>query len=186
MTGFQELDEDNPYRSLREYARVSAYLPIKVRSVSEEERQSLSSRIVVESALTEHPEMPEIEDELLSACLQILNSKLDSIIRMLAFPSNSHRELDFSRVNISAGGLRKSSSECYALNDLVEIRLMLPTAPFMIFYVYGKVVTCDTATENYELCIEFTEIDDDIREQIAKYVFQKQREILRKKRSYTA
>jgi len=185
MDGFQELDEDKLYRSLREYARVSAFLPIRIRQVSEEERQGLRSRIVVESALTEHPEMPEVEDEVLSACLQILNSKLDSIIRLLAFPSNSHRELDFARVNISAGGLSTSSSESYAPDDLVEIRLMLPTVSFMIFYVYGKVVNCDTANEKFGLCIEFTEIDDDIRDHIEKYVFHKQREILRKKRSRT-
>jgi hypothetical protein len=185
MAGFQELDDDKLYRSLREYARVSAFLPVRIRQVLEKERQSLRSRIVVESALTEHPEMPEIEDLALSACLQILNSKLDSIIRLLAFPSNSHKELDFARVNISAGGLSTSSSERYALDDLVEIRLMLPTAPFMIFYIYGKVVKCDAAHQKYELFVEFTEIDDDIREQIEKYVFHKQREILRKKRSRT-
>jgi c-di-GMP-binding flagellar brake protein YcgR len=185
MDCFQELDEDKSYRSLREYARVSAFLPVRIRPVLEEERESLRSRIVVESALTEHPELPEIEDEVLADCLQILNSKLDSIIRLLAFPSGSHRELDFAKVNISAGGLSTSSSECCALDDLVEIRLMLPTAPLMILYVYGKVVKCDAAPEKFQLCIEFTEIDDDIREQIEKYVFHKQREILRKKRSST-
>jgi hypothetical protein len=183
MDVFKELDEDKSYRSMREYARVSAYLPVRIRAVLEQERLSLRSRMMVESALTEHPEMPDLEDEALSACLNILNSKLDSIIKLLAFPSNSHRELDFARVNISAGGLSTSTSVCYALNDLVEVRLILPTAAFTILYVYGKVVKCDAACQNFELCIEFTEIDDDIREQIAKYVFDKQREILRKKRS---
>jgi c-di-GMP-binding flagellar brake protein YcgR len=171
---------------MREYARVNAFLPVRIRPVLEEERQGLRSRIVIESAMTEHPEMPEIENEALSACLHILNSKLDSIIRLLAFPSNSNRELDFARVNISAGGLSISSSRLYALDDLVETRMILPTAPSMIFYIYGKVVKCDAAGEKFELCIEFTDIDDDIREEIEKYVFHKQREILRKKRSSTS
>ena len=86
-------------------------------------------------------------------------------------------------VNISAGGLSTSSEEVFSTDDLVEIRLMLPTAPFMIFYVYGNVVKCDPVCQKHETCVEFTEIDDDIREQIAKYVFHRQREILRKKRS---
>ena len=186
MDGFQELDEDKLYRTLREYARVSAFLPIRIRPVLEEERHGLRSRIVVEPALTAHREMPEVEDETLSACLHMLNSKLDSIIKLLALQSNSNRELDFARVNISAGGLCTSFNEHYAPGDLVEIRLMLPTASFTILYVYGKVVNCDAAQEKFGLCIEFTEIDDDIRDQIEKYVFQKQREILRKKRSRTA
>jgi c-di-GMP-binding flagellar brake protein YcgR len=168
---------------MREYARVSAFLPVRIRPVLEEERQGLRSRIVIKSAITEHPEMPEIQDEALSACLHILNSKLDSIIRLLAFPPNSDRELDFARVNISAGGLGTSSSQLYALDDLVETRLILPTAPFMVFYIYGKVVRCDAACEKFDLCIEFTEIDDDIREEIVKYVFHKQREIMRKQRN---
>ncbi len=186
MCGFKEMDEDKQYRSLREYARVNAYLPVGIRSVQADELQDLRSRIVIENALTVHPEMPEIENEALAACLQILNSKLDSIIRMLAHPSDSHRELDFSRVNISAGGLATFSNEPRTPGDLLEIKLMLPTAPSMIFYVYGKIVNCEPVDQKYELCIEFTEIEDDIREQIAKYVFQKQREILRKNRSCRA
>jgi hypothetical protein len=186
VAGFQELDEDALYLSLREYARVSGYLSVKVQTVPEEQRQNLRSRTVVESVLTEHPQMPQVEDEAVWACLQILNSKLDSIIRILAFPSDSHRELGFSKVNISAGGLSTLSNEAYAPNDPVEIKLMLPTAPFMLFYIYGKVVKCDGANQKYELCVEFTEIDDDIREQIVKYVFERQREILRKKRSRKA
>lgn len=176
-------DEDKDYRSLREYSRVEAFLPVRIRQVLEEERQSMRSRIVIESAPIEHPELPQLEDEILSSCLQILNSKLDSIIRLLAFPANSHKELDFEMVNISAGGLSTLSGEMYAQDDLVEIRLMLPTAPSMMFYVYGNVVKCAPACQKHEVCIEFTEIDDDIREQIAKYVFHRQREILRKKRS---
>jgi len=186
VAGFGELDEDKFYLSLREYARVSAYLPVKVRGVPEEERQNLVSRVVVEPALREHPQMPQVQDEALWACLEILNSKLDSIIRMLAFPSDSHRELGFSKVNISAGGLSTSSKQAYAPNDPVEIKLMLPTAPCVLFYVYGKVVNCDGADQDYEVSVEFTDIDDDIREQIAKFVFHRQREILRKKRSRRA
>ncbi len=176
-------DEDKDYRSLREYSRVEAFLPVRIRPVLEEEQQHIVSRIVVESALTEHPELPQLEDEVLSACLQILNSKLDSIIRLLAFPSNGNKELDLEMVNISAGGLSTLSTETYAEGDLVEIRMMLPTAPYMMFYVYGNVVKCAAACQKHEVCIEFSEIDDDIREQIAKYVFHRQREILRKKRS---
>ena len=184
MDGFHELDEDKEFLSLRESARVTGYLPVRVRTVPEEEREGLSSRIVAESLVTEHSEMPEIGDKALAACLRILNSKLDTIMKMLALESNC-KEMDLAKVNISDGGLRIATSASYSRNDFVEIRLMLPTAPSMIFYIYGKVVSCDGAGEAIELCVAFTDIDDDIREQIAKYVFHKQREILRKKRSRT-
>jgi hypothetical protein len=183
MGNFLESDEDMLYRSLREYSRVEAYLPVGIKRFSKEELGNARSRIVLESALTEHPEMPELEDEKLSACLQILNAKLDSIIRLLAFPSSGHKELEFELVNISAGGMALRSCEDFEVGDLVEIRLTVPTAPFMIFYIYGNVVRCDAACQKYEVCVEFSEIDDDIREQIAKFVFHRQREVLRKKRS---
>ncbi|MGC8493316.1 MAG: PilZ domain-containing protein [Syntrophobacteraceae bacterium] len=185
MNDFRELEEDKPFLSMREYARATGYLPVSIRAVSEEEREGLCSRIMVESVFPEHPELPEVEDRALATCLQILNSKLDSIIKMIAFHSNS-KEMGLSKVNISDGGLRIFSPAGYARDDFVEIRLMLPTAPSMTFYIYGKVVSSEPAGESCELCIEFTDIDDDIAEQIAKYVFHKQREILRKKRSRTA
>lgn len=181
-----ESDEEQYYRSLREYSRVDAYLPVKTRRISGEEQESARSRIVIESAVIEHPEMPDLEDEQISACLHILNAKLDSIIRLLAFPASGFKELDFEMVNISAGGIAIMSGQGYEVDDYLEIRLMLPTAPFMIFYVYGIVVRCEAACQKYEICVEFTEIDDDIREQIAKYVFHRQREVIRKKRSQKA
>ncbi len=185
MNAFGDLEEDRQFLSMREYARVTGYLPVSIRAVPEGERQGLASRIGVESAFAEHQDMPEVDDPALSACLRILSAKLDAIIKMLTLEA-SCKEMDLAKVNISDGGLRIVSAVCYSRDDFVEIRLMLPTAPSMIFYIYGKVVACDTAGESSELCIEFTDIDDDIREQIAKYVFHKQREILRKKRSRTA
>jgi len=179
----QETDEDGLYRSMREYARVSAFLPVRVRPVPAKDWQNVRSRTVVESALTSYPEMPQVDDQALSTCLQILNSKLDSIIRLIASPMNGNKEVDFEKVNISAGGLSISCDEAHAPGSLLEMRLMLPTAPLMIFYIYGSVVKCEMANQRYDIFVEFTEIDDDIREQIAKYVFQKQREILRKNRS---
>lgn len=184
MGGFFESEEGSTgYRSLREFSRVEAFLPVRIRRILGEERQVVRSRIVIESVLTEHPEMPKLEDEKLSTCLQILNSKLDSIIRMLAFPAESHNALDFEMVSISAGGLGLLSGEAYEVGELVEIRMVLPTSPFMILYVYGNVVKCEPVCQKYELGVEFIEIDDDIREHIAKYVFDRQREIIRKKRS---
>jgi hypothetical protein len=49
------------WRAAREYSRVEAFLPVRIRRVSQEERQTAISRIVIESALAEHPEMPELE-----------------------------------------------------------------------------------------------------------------------------
>jgi hypothetical protein len=184
MDCFEDFEDDREFLSLREYARVTGYLPVNIRALTEAERLSLASRMVFESVSLETQPLPEIEDQPLSACLKILNSKLDSIIRMLSFESCG-KEMDMAKVNISDGGLRILAPGTYTQNCDVEIKLMVPTAPSMIFYIYGKIVSCQPVGDGSELCIEFTDIDDDIREHIAKYVFHKQRELIRKKRSRT-
>lgn len=182
MDSTKESDVENYYRSLREYSRVDGFLPVQIRVVEEEMRSSIRSRTSVESALTEHPEMPEPEDHVVAECLRVLNSKLDTIIRMLAFQTRDYMSLKIEEINISAGGLSTFVNEAIGPGALVEIRLVLPTSPYIIFYIYGNVVKCEQARDRFMVSIGFTEIDEDIREQIAKYVFERQREILRKKR----
>ncbi len=182
MDSPKESDEEKYYRSLREYSRVDGFLPVQIRVVEEEMRFSIRSRTSVESALTEHPEMPEPEDRLVAECLRILNSKLDTIIRMLAFQTRDYMSLKIEQINISAGGLSTFVDEAVPLGAVVEIRLVLPNSPYMVFYIYGNVVKCEQASDRFAVSIGFTEIDEDIREQIAKFVFERQREILRKKR----
>lgn len=175
-------NEDEQYRSLREFSRVDALLPMRIIRVDESERDTVRSRTSFESALTGHQEMPELEDKVLFECLRILSAKLDAIIQMLASQKKEYEYLPLQQVNISAGGLSTSAMEPVAEGDMVEVRMMLPTAPFFVFYVYGVVVGVEQAASNWRVSVEFTVIDEDIREQIVKFVFERQREILRKRR----
>lgn len=182
MPSFMDSDEEKLYRPLREYSRVDACLPVRIRAVPEEERQNVRSHITYESLVTQFAEMPEPEDRVLAECLQILNAKLDSILRMLAQSDKNGNGLDLVQVNISGGGLSMRTAESFPVGQLVEIRLVLPIAPLNVFYLYGVVVKCDEACGMFQTYVEFTIIEEDIREQIAKYVFNRQREVLRKKR----
>lgn len=177
-----ESEEDKLYRSLREYSRVDAFLPVQICGVAPESRQKVRSRIAFESVIAEHPEMPELEDKMLAECFQILNAKLDTILKMLAFPEKRNGGFELERVNISAGGLSTFAVKPFEPGEMVEIRLMLPSTPFNVLYIYGNVVKCEICNDRPMVYIEYTVIDEDIREQIAKYVFERQREILRKKR----
>jgi len=180
---FPKDKDEASFRSLREYSRADGHLPIDIRVVSEEERPLLRSHTSLETALTEHAEMPEPSDRVLAECIRILNAKMDSIIRMLAFQTKDYCSLQIEEVNISAGGLSTNTSGDFKSGDMVEIRLMLPTTPYTIFYIYGNVVKVEKIAEGRRrISVEFILIDEDIREQIVKYVFERQREILRKKR----
>jgi len=178
--------DDIKYRSLREYARVDGHIPIEVRLVPEEERPNVRSRTSLETALTENQELPELNDRVLAECLRILNTKLDTIIRLLSMQTSDYSALRMEEVNISAGGLSTFSRHNFQLDDMVEIRMILPTSPYTILYVYGNIVKIDEECGRLKVSIEFTLIDEDIREYIVKYVFERQREILRKKRRQEA
>jgi PilZ domain len=175
-------DEEKYYRTLREYSRVDAFLPVHIRVVEKEEVPTLRSRTALESAIPELKELPEPEDKVLAECLHILNAKLDTILKILAFQNSECNTLCLRQINISAGGLCVSTNESFETGSIVEIRLMLPSAPYVVYYVYGEVVKSELVGDIFENSIMYTEIDEDIREQIAKYVFERQREILRKKR----
>lgn len=177
-------EEDQDYRGLREYSRVDAYLPVQVRSVPEEEKEHARSKTSVESVLTDLQSLPDLEeDPVLSESLKIINSKLDTIISMLTLQCRDYSCLEFNHINLSAGGLSLSLKQSFAAGDFVEIRLMFPSVAYVVFHVYGEVLKCEPDGHGQHFTsIEFTEIDEDIRDRIAKYVFERQREILRKKR----
>lgn len=176
--------EDEKFLKLREYSRVDAYIPIEVRLVPEWERPGVRARTCIETAFTEPQPLPEIEDGgPMHECLKIINAKLDSLIHMVAFQSREINALQLRKVNLSAGGLCIDLDRKYNPEDLLEVRMMFPSMPYLVFTIYGEVIQSEDTPEGVFLTsLEFTEIDEDIRDRIAKFVFERQREILRKKR----
>ncbi len=175
-------DEDNSHRAMREFSRADGYLPVQINRVRDEERPYVRSHSSLEAVLTQHPAMPEHDDRVLAECLQILNAKLDSILRMLTFHTMDYKSLSMEQVNISAGGICTLNPEHLEEGQLVEIRLILPNSPYTVLYMYGNVVKCEPESRKFLVSVEFTEIDEDIRDQVAKYVFDRQRELIRKNR----
>ena len=175
--------DDTCFVQMREYSRVDASIPFEVRLVSEEEGLKLRSRTSMESALTETQQLPEVGESALAECLKIINKKLDTILNLLTLQTRECSALHSTPVNISAGGVRAPFQVEYGIGDVLEVKMMLPTLPYVVFYLYGVVVRAEKTEEGKFLtCIEFTSIDEEIRDKIAKFVFEKQREVLRMKR----
>lgn len=177
-----ELD-DEKFVQMRQYSRVDTYIPVDLRRVPPEERPLVRSRTSVESALTTMQSLPELDSEPLSDAFKVLNAKLDTIINLLTFQNNGYRTLQFSEVNLSAGGLSVLRPETYEEGEWLEAKMIFPTIPYVIFYVYGEVVhVVPDGAGGYRVSMEFKDLDEDIRDLIAKFVFERQREALRKKK----
>lgn len=174
---------EEKYRKEREYSRVDAYLPLRVRKVPPEERDGVRSRSSKDFLLTSFPPLPDLDDSVHSACIRTINAKLDAILNALRLQQQDRPEPEPSPVNISGSGLRFCSSEPFAAGDLLEVGLVLPSQPDVIFFVYGEVVRCEPELcTRHNVCLMYTVIDEDIRAKIVKFVFERQRELIRKQR----
>ncbi|MGV8074760.1 MAG: PilZ domain-containing protein [Syntrophobacteraceae bacterium] len=170
-------------KKAREYSRVDAFLPLQTRIVLPEEQRSLRSRISREPLMIHNTPLPELKEEALFECLTMINNKLDAIINFLNLEKSGISLLTLSEVNISGNGLSFESNEEFGPEDVLELKLSLSTSPELMLYIYGEVVRSEPGVScRYRTSVTFTIIDEDIRERIVKFVFERQREILRNQR----
>lgn len=116
-----------------------------------------------------------------------INRKLDLLIHMfLADDFKALMNTSPKDVNISASGIRFISERSYDMGDLVEIRLILPMVPLLFVRMMGEVirqkaVTSTPQTDRYAVAVKFLRVDAETREDIIRYLFRRQREVLRKR-----
>lgn len=165
----------------REYSRVDAHLPFGVRVVPPDEHEGLWSKIS-NQAPREIGGMPEVKDEALAEWLGTLNRKLDLVLNMMTQQKEGFSSLTMKQVNISGGGLSFSSRESYNKGDVLEIKMVLPLPVPVSVTIYGDVVAAEKRDELFEIGVKYSAMDDEIREEICKFVFHRERQIIREKR----
>ncbi|MEW5743987.1 MAG: PilZ domain-containing protein [Nitrospirota bacterium] len=175
------MDEEK-YMRMREFSRVDAHLPFAVRLVPLDERKTLRSRVSGERVLAESQVLPDLQDKLLNDWIKLLNAKLDTVISILTFQKEGFGSLPIASVNISGAGIGFASAEKYTAGDVLEIKMILPMMPPVALYVYGEAVNIEKRMDSYYIGTKFIAIDEEIRDEIVKFVFRRQREILREKR----
>ena len=166
----------------REYARVAAYLPLDIRLVPPEERDIHKARISGVAILDNFTKPPELDDKPLAQWLNMLNAKLDSIISSLAVDREGFGSLTFRAMNISAAGMGFKSKEKYDKGAFMEMKILLYMYPHVALYMYGDVINSEREGDEFNTAVKFTGMSDDIRDEIIKFVFRRQREILSAKR----
>ncbi|HMK60337.1 MAG TPA: PilZ domain-containing protein [Dissulfurispiraceae bacterium] len=173
---------DYSEKNLREFSRVDVVIPFEVRLVQPDEKNNIRSIFVGETRLPNFPTPPDVEDIILAEWLKMLNSKLDAVLAALSSREDKAQLMPQKKINVSGGGLCFDSSDEYKVGDLLEMKIMLPSLPSNLLYVYGEVVNVRAAADYYHTAVKFVAIDDEIRDEIVKLVFKTQRNILRRKR----
>ncbi|NPU84711.1 MAG: PilZ domain-containing protein [Syntrophaceae bacterium] len=176
------MEKESP-TNRREYSRVYAYIPLSFRKVLPEERPVVRARLAGDTILPGGGVVvPEIGDRILYEWLKMLNGKLDSIIRVLTIHAEGFQYLHPKAVQISGSGMSFSSAEPFDSGDLVELKMILTVNQPTALFAYGEVIKVEKQTSGYIAAVSFVKMDDHIRDEIVRFVFEREREILREKR----
>ncbi len=129
------------------------------------------------------PDVENVTPAMLYRLLYQLNLKVDRLMDMANLGRDkSFRLSGLERVNISASGIRFTMPEKPDPDEIIALRLDLPLETVTRLEVLGKVVsiTPDDKGDGYRVSIAFTDLPEDMKETITRYVFRKQRELLRR------
>jgi len=168
----------------REYCRVDAFLPFTFRVVEGAEGKNLPCRGVIFSAPAVSPLLPELDNPALTEWFRIIHAKLDEIIKLLTLGQGGFLSLPIKPINISGNGLCFNNPESLPLGAVVETQIILTSGPPLPLYLVGEVVVVEPADKGYRIAIRFINIDETIRNEIIRFVFAREREILREKKGF--
>lgn len=175
------LPNEPDYRNNREFCRVAARLPLEITLVPPEKRQHIQNRS--EEFRTPAAKLPpNVDDPLLAGWLNLLHAQLDTILSFMTARQEA-RELPLVRTeDIGGGGVSFISSEEFQLNDLLEIKMIFTSQTPRTLYVYGEVVQTEKKADGYFTAVRFIFLDDHLQDEIVRFVFEKERELLRQRR----
>jgi hypothetical protein len=168
----------------REYSRVNACMPCAYRLVPSEERFNIQARISGDHNAGEYDQIPSggNGDPLLEEWLKIINSKLDTIMRLMTLQQEGYVGLPYRDVNISGGGISFSVPDGIPLGEILEIKTVLTFQQPVTLIIYGEVVKSVLINGGHLIALHYVHMDDSIRDMIVRFVFEREREIIRETR----
>jgi c-di-GMP-binding flagellar brake protein YcgR len=180
--GMDETVEEQTQR--REYSRVDAYIPFDYRIVADDEKGHIQARISGDTSTSEFESIQNMVDYdyIFGEWLKILNAKLDTIIRFMKLQSEGYFGLPSKTVNISGGGMSFLSTQAIPLGEILEIKIMLTWNQPVAISIYGEVTKSEKKYDNYFIAVRYVHMDSSVRDEIIRFVFEREREIIREKR----
>ena len=166
----------------RKYSRVDTYIPLEYKIIDFQQKQFVRSRLAGESILAEFKSLPNHDDQIITEWLRTINSKLDEIIRMMTIHHAGFNCLNMTKVNISGGGISFNTGKSFSAGDILEIKVLLSMQKPVALFLYGETVEITKLHPEYDTSVQFIGIDDFIRDEVIRFVFETEREILREKR----
>jgi hypothetical protein len=128
------------------------------------------------------PGIDEVDLKLLYKLIYQTNLKMDRILDLLENRDKDRYEsVGREGVNISGSGMKFIATRTFSIDDVLAMRTFLPLPSKTQLNLLGKVTSVrETGPENrFEVCVRFVDLTEKDRKAIVKYVFQRQRELIR-------
>jgi hypothetical protein len=165
----------------RTFPRASTLLPFTVRRLKTNTCDEKSCRIGKDVIVIDDALPPALEDEALNMWLNMINAKLDCLIRNAAPKREDVMVMTCEPLNISGSGMSLITRELFNIGDMLEIRVILQAYPSKILCLYGEVVRVEGVpkkAESFNVSVKFQGMSDEVRNEILKFDFKKQRKKL--------
>jgi len=134
---------------------------------------------VLEEDLPDETISPRLWKKLIS-----IDAKLNLILEKLIQNSDGFNRAQNRQVSLSEEDVRILTPDVFATGDLVEIKILLPFNSPVWVVIYGMVSQFKIiVSEENEVWIRLSEMADDVKQIMGYYLFNRQREIVRKLRS---
>jgi len=174
----------------RKHVRVDNILKVAYKKISQENYNKYRYKpdLIYKSIFGESFKVPEVEKidlKLLYKLIYQVNLKMDRILDILESESIKKYTLSENEyINISGAGVRFITDQAFSTGDIIAFRIFLPLAGQSHIDVLGKIIRVTKKKDKYCAAAKFVELSEDDREMIIKYVFKRQREILRLSSDY--
>jgi hypothetical protein len=168
----------------RGFFRVDDVFPVLYRQVSGSAPMLESKIFSGYAAEITDEELPdETINPRLWKLLNNMNVKLSLILERLHLESEGLTKAESIPVNISASGMRFTLDQKHSIEDVFEIKILLPTYPPIGILTHGKVVRVEESDKGrYATSLHYINMGDDVRDVIIQYTLRRQREIVRRYR----
>lgn len=173
----------------REFFRIRDRLLVEFKQVSFEEsllleknlKHTFSFHSPSDQRLSELPTSPPFIRDLF-AYMEVLDRKLNMIMDVLSRKDDTFQSR-YTEVDISGAGIRFSSDRRFDEGSYMELRIILPCFPDVRIGALGRVVRSYPSSpkggEGWETAVGFAAMSEKDRDILINYVFAKEREHLR-------
>lgn len=164
----------------REYVRTNDVIPVYYELEGDGEgRAAFDWEVMFDEIEPRAEDNPKLYELLFD-----INQKLNILLNHIS-EKNGFNMPEVKEVNISGGGLRFFSKEAFDSGQKLVLKTFLPVYAHVIKIKCEVVRSLPHEGGGYSVAVKYVDMDETTRDKIIKYIFAKQRRVLRTEKSPT-